>query len=351
MINKLFKNLYKIEEKKHSALYVFGFAYYLITMIMPSIILTLNKIDHGYFTMNYYYPISIIILATINGYTIFKYLYSKPDVDFLHSLPANRNNIFYSKLIFGINVYLFPTLISILIEYFVLLYIRPDAIIVQSEIIKMLICNILFYILCLLVTSLCVCISGKHIFAIFLNLFWHISGYLLILTSSILTLTFNKSINTNHEPNMIFGYLSPYYTYDKIMHSENNIIHTTLIIIYIIILFRLCKLSFQNRKLENYNKAVAFESISKFIQIIVSIVFGLLGGETLLIFYEYDITNLTKLIILIVGVCVFSTVTFIVIDLIYHKKIVFSFSKIIDFILSLLVPIFIVVLYTYVVGV
>ncbi len=351
MIINLFKNFYKIERKRHSVLYLFSFSYYLITMIMPSIILTLNGIDHGYFTMNYYYMISIIIFATVNGYTIFKYLLNKAEVDFLHSLPAKRSNIFLPKLVFGFNVYIIPTIIALLIEYFILLYLRPNAIIVQSEISKMFVCNILFYILCQLIMCLCMCISGSRIFAIFLNIFWHVVGYLLILSHLILTITFNKSAVSNHFGNSIFGYLSPFFSYDRIMHLDNAILPTAFIIIYIIILFKLCYLSFQNRKLENYNKVIVFESASKFIQIFASVIFGLLGGEALLIFYEYDITNLTKLIILLVGAIVFSTITFIIIDLLYNKKIIFSFNKIIDFILSLLIPVFVVVLYTYVVGV
>lgn len=347
MINKLFKNLYKIEARQHNMLYVFCFIYYLITMIMPSIILTLNGIDHGYFAMNYYYLFSILLLATVNGFIIFKYLHNKYEIDFLHSLPASREDIFYSKLLFGFNVYILPTILLLVIQYFVLLFLRPNALINQNEIIKMVLCNTLYYLVSFLIISFCFCVSGNSIIAVFSSLVIQLLGYILILIYLLLKANFNPSSDSSNILNSIFGYLSPINTYVKMAEDANVIIPTAILIAYMILFFKICKYSFINRPLEKYNKVFAFDAMSRLFQILISSVFGFLGGELLLIFYDNSLNIFSRLIILVIGNVIITTLVFIVIEIIYNKKLTVSLNKIIDYILSILVPVFIVVLYTY----
>ena len=347
MINKLFENLYKINKKRHSALYVFGFAYYLITMIMPSIILTLNKIDHGYFAMNYYYLFSILMLATINGFIIFKYLHNKYEIDFLHSLHTSREDIFYSKLLFGFNVYILPTIILLVIQYFVLLFLRPNALINQNEIIKMVLCNTLYYLVSFLIICFCFCVSGNSIIAVFSSLAIQLLGYVLILIYLLLKANFNPSSDSSNVLNSIFGYLSPINNYVKMAEDANIIIPIAILIAYMILFYKICKYSFINRPLEKYNKVFAFDAMSRLFQILISSIFGFLGGELLLIFYDNSLSIFSRLIILIIGNVIITTLVFIVIEIIYNKKLTVSLNKIIDYILSILVPVFIVVLYTY----
>lgn len=354
MYNSLFKTFYNIESRKHGMLYVFNLSYYLITMIIPSIVFIVNGIDHGYFAMNFYYLFTILLLATINGYIIFKYLHDKHEIDYLHSLPADRDEILYSKLLFGFNVYILPTIISLAILYFVLLAFRPNTLINQNELIKMFFFNTLYYLVSYLIMSFLMCASGNSIFAIFSSLLIQFLGYILVFSSFLLRTNFNSSNNNSQILDLFFKYLSPINIYINI--AENTkiiipIIPIVFLIIYIIIFFKLCKYSFINRPLEKYDKVFAFDGISRIFHIIVSGLFGFIGGELILLFYEYNLNTISKLIILVVGNIVLSTIIFIVIEMIYNKKITIGLNKIIDYILSILIPVFIVALYTYMIPV
>jgi hypothetical protein len=194
------------------------------------------------------------------------------------------------------------------------------------------------------------CVSGNGIFALFLSFFIHVLGYLLILSYLLLNISFNKSESINKIVKSFFDYLSPSNIYISLSESNTILLPIIIILLYIFIMFKLCQYSFINRKLEKYNKIFVFDVLARLFQIIASIFIGLIGGGMLLVFYEHDITSITKLIVLLVGVLVISTLTFIVIEFLYNKKLSISLNKVIDFILSLLVPIFVVVLYTYVVG-
>lgn len=347
MYSNFFKTFYNIESRKHGMLYVVNLLYYIITMIIPSIVLILNGINHGYFAMNYYYLFSILLLATINGFIIFKYLHNKYEIDFLHSLPASREDIFYSKLLFGFNVYILPTIILLMIQYFVLLFLRPNALINQNEIIKMFLCNTLYYLVSFLIISFCFCVSGNCIIAVFSSLTIQLLGYVLILIYLLLKTNFNPSLDSSNILNSIFGNLSPINNYVKMAEDANIIIPIAILIAYMILFYKICKYSFINRPLEKYNKVFAFDAMSRLFQILISSIFGFLGGELLLIFYDNSLSIFSRLIILIIGNVIITTLVFIVIEIIYNKKLTVSLNKIIDYILSILVPVFIVVLYTY----
>lgn len=115
---------------------------------------------------NYILIAATIICAIVCGLSGFYYLHSRKKVDFYHSLPVRRENLFFTSYLNGVLIYFIPYLINLLISLLILSvnhYMNTD---IFAAAIKAVGINLLFFCMSYTITIIAVMMTGNLIISI-----------------------------------------------------------------------------------------------------------------------------------------------------------------------------------------
>lgn len=166
----------------------------------------LKKLEslNDYLTIdNDFNKIVVIGLAILLGTVIFSYLHNKKKIDFYHSLPITRSNLFFIKYLLGIAIALPIIIISHFLLYGIFSILLGDNIVNFKEILEAVVIDIVFFMAIYSITVFANILAGNTIIGIIL------SGVLLNLCSIIILVIFSLS-DIFFSPIIDLGHISDY---------------------------------------------------------------------------------------------------------------------------------------------
>lgn len=166
----------------------------------------LKKLEslNDYLTIdNDFNKIVVIGLAVLLGTVIFSYLHNKKKIDFYHSLPITRSNLFFIKYLLGIAIALPIIIISHFLLYGIFSILLGDNIVNFKEILEAVVIDIVFFMAIYSITVFANILAGNTIIGIIL------SGVLLNLFSIIILVIFSLS-DIFFRPIIDLGHISDY---------------------------------------------------------------------------------------------------------------------------------------------
>ena len=166
----------------------------------------LKKLEslNDYLTIdNDFNKIVVIGLAILLGTVIFSYLHNKKKIDFYHSLPITRSNLFFIKYLLGIAIALPIIIISHFLLYGIFSILLGDNIVNFKEILEAVVIDIVFFMAIYSITVFANILAGNTIIGIIL------SGVLLNLFSIIILVIFSLS-DIFFSPIIDLGHISDY---------------------------------------------------------------------------------------------------------------------------------------------
>ena len=126
--------------------------------------LTLEQIanDVSNFTgPNIWLAVVTCVGAVICGVSGFAYLHSKKQMDFYHSLPVKREQLFFVRFVNGILIYAIPYLISILYVYLICTVFGVMSMQIFTDALVGFFWNLMGYIILYLSTIIAMVLTGK----------------------------------------------------------------------------------------------------------------------------------------------------------------------------------------------
>ena len=351
-------NLIKIGHMKFKYLYLYNFAYYLCTMIVPSILFILIGLSNKYFTTKLYHFISTSILAISNYIVLFSHLHKDNELEYLYSMPIHKKDVFNSNFILGIIFYVLPSLCSYFLLFVILLYFSPYTLINQNQIYNIIILNFCYYLYAGLITIFSIIMTSKIKLSVVISVIFILLDYLFYAAYTILDLCFfdinSAGVLNQHTNNIfknIFTVLSPISLYTDSTEFINFVICFILLIAFCIGMYKFNIYLYNIRKPENNRFVFTFNLFARLFRIIISVLIGIVGTELIIFLYELRQNIQSKLSIGMVMSFLFTTITFALLNLIDKDKYENKFYKFVDYVLSIIIPIAIIVMYSYYVGV
>ena len=326
--------LFKEEYKKYIWASALSCIFYIFAKIVPPLLefssipedLEQNiKLDrlisiNSYLTVNNGFNKFITaLLAVIVGTAIFSYLHNRKKVDFYHSLPISRNNLFITKYILGILIVV-PIMILIqLLSYGILSVILKENITGVKDVFEAIAFDTVFFISIYSFVVFSNIIAGNTIIGVLL------SGIIInlgtIITAIIISLgeLFFRGVYLNYlldyqiKYNPIICYFSSQNNKEfepavNISFSKINLLITHIIITIIIAI--ICWLLFKVRKSEKSNICLSFKYAKTILKYLGVCIGSILMG---LIFYTVTYKNFS----LYFGVILGSIILHCIVEIIY----------------------------------
>ncbi len=326
--------LFKEEYKKYIWASALSCIFYIFAKIVPPLLefssipedLEQNiKLDrlisiNSYLTVNNGFNKFITaLLAVIVGTAIFSYLHNRKKVDFYHSLPISRNNLFITKYILGILIVV-PIMILIqLLSYGILSVILKENITGVKDVFEAIAFDTVFFISIYSFVVFSNIIAGNTIIGVLL------SGIIInlgtIITAIIISLgeVFFRGVYLNYlldyqiKYNPIICYFSLQNNKEfepavNISFSKINLLITHIIITIIIAI--ICWLLFKVRKSEKSNICLSFKYAKTILKYLGVCIGSILMG---LIFYTVTYKNFS----LYFGVILGSIILHCIVEIIY----------------------------------
>lgn len=238
------------------------------------------------FALQYVISIAGALICASSG---FFYLHSRKKVDFYHGVPVRREQLFAVNYINGILLYFIPYLISMLLNFAVLLagdYLNSKTFIVSFEALGM---NLLYFLLMYTLTVLAVILTGNGVISLLLSGVFFSYGPLVMMIKDMYCRDFFRTYFTlGHNDNLLL-FLSPIGKYvSRSVQVKNGdyegIGLSVLITLAVTVLIAvLAVLLYKKRPSEAAGKAIAFQFAKPVIKFMLVIPLSLGGG---LIFRE-----------------------------------------------------------------
>ena len=326
--------LFKEEYKKYIWASALSCIFYIFAKIVPPLLefssipedleqnVKLNRLIsiNSYLTVNNGFNKFITaLLAVIVGTAIFSYLHNRKKVDFYHSLPISRNNLFITKYILGILIVV-PIMILIqLLSYGILSVILKENITGVKDVFEAIAFDTVFFISIYSFVVFSNIIAGNTIIGVLL------SGIIInlgtIITAIIISLgeVFFRGVYLNYlldyqiKYNPIICYFSLQNNKEfepavNISFSKINLLITHIIITIIIAI--ICWLLFKVRKSEKSNICLSFKYAKTILKYLGVCIGSILMG---LIFYTVTYKNFS----LYFGVILGSIILHCIVEIIY----------------------------------
>ena len=287
--------------------------------------------------------VGIIIMATLAGIMLFRYLHNRKQVDFFHSLPISRGNLFIQLYLTGflsvIPLYIIMYLLAIICAFAM----GAGSLLTAGLIFKTIIINILFFLLFYSLAVLATILTGNTFVAIVI---YALLNSVIFLTTTIISELFSYWFDTYVYISILDNiglYSFPLYLYfygSNMFNTIGDVKYLSTqtfigIVIAIIVLIILSYVLFKIRKSERAGSSLAFyktkaplkcylvliagyllmfmfSSIAGASWRYVGIVFGIILSHMVLeALYNFDIHSLfknwkTMIALLIVGVGFFT---------------------------------------------
>lgn len=208
--------------------------------------------------------LGIIIMASLAGFMLFKYLHSNKQVDFFHSLPISRGNLFIELYLTGfisvIPFYIVMYLISVIFAYAM----GAGSLLTAGVIIKAIVVNVLFFLLFYSLAIFATILSGNTFISILIYAFLN---FVIIITTTIISVLFDywfKTYTCIPILDNIGSYSCPLYLYfcgGNLFNQNGKPISTKALVFMTIVIIAFIALSyilFKIRKSERAGSALAF---------------------------------------------------------------------------------------------
>ena len=208
--------------------------------------------------------LGIIIMASLAGFMLFKYLHSNKQVDFFHSLPISRGNLFAQLYLTGfmsvIPFYIVMYLISVIFAYAM----GAGSLLTAGVIIKAIVVNVLFFLLFYSLAIFATILSGNTFISILIYTFLN---FVILITTTIISALFDywfKTYTCIPILDNIGSYSCPLYLYFRggnLFNQSGEPISTKALVFMTIVIIAFIALSyilFKIRKSERAGSALAF---------------------------------------------------------------------------------------------
>lgn len=247
--------------------------------------------------------------AIICGVSGFAYLHSKKQMDFYHSLPVKREQLFAVRFVNGLLIYAIPYLISILYVYLICTIFGVMSMQIFLDTIFGFLWNMMGYIILYLSTIIAMVLTGKLVIAFFgivvLNAYAPaIYGLSLLLQDSFFVTLYTRSADWD---DIIFNtrWLSPFSFYvgmiQNFYNSDTSIVLEVLsFVVMAIVLGTIALWLYKKRPSEKADTAMSFKISEPIIRVLIAIPVGIITG-LLLFAVQYDLDEDFAIIWLIFG--------------------------------------------------
>lgn len=252
----------------------------------------------------------IYLLAIVTAISLFRYLNSKPEVDFFHSLPLKTEQIFLTRYGLGLVYFFLPFLLNGLISYCIAIVAGFDSIPTFSQFIMewatLFACFISIYSFFCLGTI----VTGNNFMAVFSSFGFSQAPTALILVYYLLCSEFldhfSESMSIFYQvPQFTNPFASPFLGYVTIWHY----------LLQGAIVFALTFLCFMKRPTENSANPVALEPFKLIIKGLGVICGGALGGSIFMMTLSENVLNF------LMGALVLSVILHIAFEMLFEMDI------------------------------
>ncbi len=258
---------------------------------------------------NIWLAVVTCIGAVICGVSGFAYLHSKKQMDFYHSLPVKREQLFAVRFVNGLLIYAIPYLISILYVYLICTVFGVMSTRIFTDALVGFFWNLMGYIILYLSTIIAMILTGKMVIAFFgivvLNAYAPaIYGLALLLQESFFVTIHTRSMDWE---DVIFNtkWLSPFSFYiDMIagVYDETTSIPLELLsfVVMAVVLGVMALWLYKKRPSEKADIAMSFKISEPIIRILIAIPVGIVAG-LLLFAVQYDLDENLAIVWLVLG--------------------------------------------------
>ncbi|BCJ99269.1 DUF6449 domain-containing protein [Anaerocolumna chitinilytica] len=249
----------------------------------------------------------------------FFYLHSRKKVDFYHGVPVRREVLFAVNYVDGILLYLIPYLISMLLNFVVLVsagYLKANVAVIGFEALGI---NLLYFILLYTLSVLAVVLTGNGVISLLLTGVFYSYGPLVMIIKDLYCRAFFQTYFNTSSDDKLFLFLSPIGKYVKnstlIKNGEFNGMGKSIALtaIVIILIMVLSVLLYKKRPSEAAGKAIAFNIAKPFIKFLLVLPLSLGGG---LLFRET--AHLHKDVWMIFGLILIFVIASAIIEIIHQ---------------------------------
>lgn len=238
---------------------------------------------NDYLTLDYdFNKLNIIILGAFIGTIMFSYLHNRKKVDFYHSLPISRNNLFCLKYLTGIVIVVPIMVIMHFLLYGIFSILLKDTIVSFKEVLEPVIVDIVFFIVFYSFTVFANILAGNSVIGVIVSgVLMNLISMILLLISFLSEAFFANIVRLNHilEYSEKYNPLQCYAMMENNLMMESianinfgkaNILITYIIISILLIVFSL--LLFKVRKSEKSSTCLAFKyakTIFKYLGVVI----------------------------------------------------------------------------------
>lgn len=259
--------------------------------------------------INVWLAVVTCVGAVICGVSGFAYLHSKKQMDFYHSLPVKREQLFFVRFVNGILIYAIPYLISILYVYLICTVFGVMSIRIFTDALVGFFWNLMGYIILYLSTIIAMVLTGKLVIAFFgivvLNAYAPaIYGLALLLQESFFVTMHTTSVAIE---DVIFQtrWLSPFSFYLGMIanvYEETVSIPLELlsVVLMAIVLGAIALWLYKKRPSEKADIAMSFKISEPIIRVLIAIPVGIVAG-LLLFAVQYDLDENFAIVWLVLG--------------------------------------------------
>lgn len=230
--------------------------------------------------------------ALINGINGFWYLYSGKKIDFYHSLPLNRRQIFWQKFLIGIVFYIFSYIATVFLAICLGASKSFFSIGLMGSALEMLVFHLFWYTLFYFCIVLVLCMTGNVLMGILsmggLLLYGPLLGYLLNGYCNVFYQNYRESYSGII--GVITKYLSPASAAVNFLaqykKGDKDLILFAWLFVAVIFVSIAAFFAFEKRQVENVGKALIYRWSEPVIRLMLVIATGLGMG---IIIYEMEV--------------------------------------------------------------
>lgn len=227
-------------------------------------------------TEEYYYDIENLLIAIFSSGILsifaaiiiaimqFKYIIKKSQIDFYHSLPIRRENIFFSKYLLGFLTYIIPYLVAYITGIIV---VNAQGFLTGNInfFIENMVTSIVLFLIIYTIISIVIAVTGSMATGLILILATTLAPIAILGIINILNILFLEEFD------IIYKISDEFY---KILIGETSILTIVAIASYPVLLF-IAYYLFKIRKSEKTGLGMAFKWAEIFVKILINTVVGL----------------------------------------------------------------------------
>ncbi len=259
--------------------------------------------------LNVWLALVTCVGAVICGISGFAYLHSKKQMDFYHSLPVKREQLFAVRFVNGLLIYVIPYVISILYVYLICTIFGVMSMRIFLDAMFGFFWNLMGYIILYLSTIIAMVLTGKLVIAFFgivvLNAYAPaIYALVLLLQESFFVTMYTRSADWE-DIVLNTRWLSPFSFYMSLISNFYNetvsvVLELLSFVVMAVLLGVIALWLYKKRPSEKADTAMSFKISEPIVRILIAIPVGVVAGLVLFAL-QYDLDEDFAMVWLILG--------------------------------------------------